>query len=338
MAGYAGSPPPKSELAAVLDSWSELKADLCSCQEVRLLGEAGRLDLFPGWIQEGLFAREAWRAVLDREPVSGVLCGDDSNMITRAPVILAANRGIPTADFHHGAFDGRYLLKDLISATYLAKNEMEREYLVRVCGLSEERCTIAAPSSFRRDDSPGSGRNDGSTIVFFSEPYELAAMRSEEVYREVLPPLGRLAAEKGKSLTIKLHPFESRSERTRVVHDVLESYDSRNVRVLDGPLTAELLKEAWFGITVESTSVLDCAQNGVCCFLCAWLSHSPYQYIQQYARFGVGAMLQGRAQIASIPELLVRFEPAPLTQPADPALLKQLLTAAFSEQRSARLA
>ena len=71
--------------------------------------------------------------------------------------------------------------------------------------------------------------------------------------------------------------------------------------VIDGPLTTELLAQAWCGITVESTTVIDCLQNGIRCFLCSWLAHSPFEYVQQYARFEIGEALQNAQQLLEIP-------------------------------------
>ena len=67
--------------------------------ELRVLVQAGVLDPFPGWIRDGLSARDAWREVLEREPVGGVLCGDDSNLYTRLPVLLAVRRKITDRGF-----------------------------------------------------------------------------------------------------------------------------------------------------------------------------------------------------------------------------------------------
>jgi hypothetical protein len=143
---------------------------------------------FPGWFQSGLRVRNARRKVIESEPLCGVLCGDDSNMYTRLPVMLAARRGISTADFHHGAIDGRYLLKELPCDTYLAKNEMEREYLLCVCGLPPERVALGAPAPAPSDSPQNDGPWDLARLVLFSEPYENFGLRAEEVYRELLPP------------------------------------------------------------------------------------------------------------------------------------------------------
>ncbi|MGP8093047.1 MAG: hypothetical protein ACLP72_06950 [Candidatus Sulfotelmatobacter sp.] len=342
LAAYARAEPSTKEMASLVQRWFELRADLDSTAESRMLSQAGILEAFPSWIRDGIGARNAWRDVIEREPVCGVLCGDDSNLYTRLPVLLAARRKIPTVDFHHGAFDGRYLLKDLPCDVYLAKNEMERDYLSQVCGLPSARIMIGAPPRQARA-AQDLGREDGGSAIFFSEPYEAAGMRADEVYREILPALCRVAGEHGRNVIVKLHPFENRSQRCRMIRDILSSADQTLVTVLDGPLTNELLSKAWFGITVESTTVMDCLEGGVCCFLCGWLTLSPYEYAQQYSRFGVGEVLQSAEQIGDAPSRLQEFRnrraTAPnLSQPIDPAMLQQWLTSGLREPSGARSA
>ena len=342
LASYATSDFPESEAQSLLARWTKLQAELQSSPELHLLAQAGILQSFSGWLRDGLGSRNAWREVLEREPVSVVLCGDDSNMTTRLPVLLAARREIPTADFHHGAFDGRYLLKHLASDVYLTKSEMERDYLSRVCGLSQEGLLMAAPKSASAAVPLELRTRAGATIIFFSEPYELADMRAEEVYREVLPTLARLAQEQGRPLTIKLHPFESRSLRAGIVRALLNADMARSVTLVDGPLTSELMSKAWFGVTVESSAALDCLEHGVTCFLCAWLAYSPYGYLEQYVRFGAGEVLNDASQIAGISARLASLDPGSHlvgTAPAgDPAELQQWLTSRSRDLRDARSA
>ncbi len=341
LAAYATGDFPAAEILSLVERWTKLKAELRAFSELRMLVELGILNSLPGWLRDGLCARNAWREVLEREPVCGVLCGDDSNRYTRLPVMLAAKSKIPTVDFHHGAFDGRYLYKDLPCDLYMAKNEMERDYLLRVCRLAAERVVIAAPprANFptRRPDG-----SHGRSVILFSEPYEAVGMRSEEVYRELLPRLLQVARENGRRFVIKLHPFESLAQRRRLVRDILGPVDGELVTVRDDPLTDDLISQAWCGVTVESTTVMDCWENGVCCFLCGWLTLSPFDYVQQYARFGVGEVLEGPEQIAEVPARLVDFyhRPAPaiLTTAADPATLQRWLTSRVREPYGARSA
>ena len=339
LAAYASAGTSTPEAGALVKRWYELKKDLASSSESRALIRTGVLNGVPGWIRDGIGARDAWREVMEREPACGVLCGDDSNRYTRLPVLLAARRKLPTVDFHHGAFDGRPLLKDLPCDVYLAKNEMERDYLVRVCGLPGEKIMTGA---IPRQERSASETDAGATAaVFFSEPYEAAGMRAEEVYREILPALCRLAREYGRRVILKLHPFESRSQRSQPLRDILTSEDHQLVTVQDGPLTDELLAKAWFGITVESTTVMDCLERGVCCFLCGWLTLSPYEYAQQYARFGVGEVLQSAEQIREIPVRAEGFRKrgaitSKLPDPIDPARFERWLTCGVHEPSAAR--
>jgi hypothetical protein len=337
LADYANAESSATEIASLLERWAKLSAELKGLPEWRMLFQAGALDLFPEWIRDGLSTRNAWRGVLDRESVSGVLCGDDSNRYTRLPVLLAARRKIPTVDFHHGALDGWYLLKELPCDLYLAKSEMERDYLLRVCGLPADRVAIGAAAPPTSSQSVGvrtrKQRQDqpAPSVVFFSEPYEVAGMRSREVYREVLPPLCRVAREGGRGLVVKLHPFESLTQRSVVIREILAPEDRELVTVVDGPITNELMERAWFGVTVESTTVIDCLQNGVRCFLCTWLAHSPFDYVGQYARFGIGEVLQDAKQLLEIPERMTQPDnrsmmKSDLSATVDPAKLKAWLT------------
>lgn len=309
LARYAKAGKRNSENAAILGGWATLRAQLQEIPEVDLLSRAGVLDPFERWFRSGLAVRDAWRCVLDHEPVTAVLCGDDSNWYTRLPVMLGRMRGLPTVDFHHGAFDGRYLLKRLSSDFYLAKSEMERDYLLRVCQLSAERVLVGAPVEPNplRTAVQGAGQ---SSIIFFSEPAESVGGRTEEVYRELLPPLLQIAGEHRRTLILKLHPFENPRERSKLLEFVLGSERRAKVKIVSGPLSADLLATAWFGITVESSTVVDCARNSVPCFLCEWLVATPFGYIQQYVRFGIGRLLRSPSDLAEIPRILSK-EPLP---------------------------
>jgi hypothetical protein len=329
LAAYAGGEAPVREGEAILEHWTKLKAELCAAPEFAVLSRAGVLDRFPRWFQDGLRARNAWRRVIEREPVCGVLCGDDSNIFTRLPVMLAARRGISTADFHHGAMDGRYLLKALPCDAYLAKNEMERDYLLRVCELPPKKVVLGAPAVAENSAADG-GPSQQSSLVFFSEPYENAGMRAEEVYLEILPPLCRIARESGRGVILKLHPFESVSQRTSLISSLLSKEDYERVTIVDGPLSQRLLSNTWFGVTVESTTVLDCYLRRVPCFVCAWLTLSPFGYVQQYARFGIAQILRDAKELDEIPGLLVGLRNSPPPQEsrwntAEPEVLRQLL-------------
>jgi hypothetical protein len=340
LAAYAQLLPEHSELALLMGAWTKLESDLHASEPLRLLSAAGILDQIPAFLQSGLCVRNAWRQVLESEPVCSVFCGDDSNFFTRLPVLLAAKRNIPTVDFHHGALDGLYLFKDLPSDLYLAKSEMERDYLVRLCELPSDKVVIGPPL-VRPKISSGSKNLDRGSIVLFSEPYENSGMRGEDVYREMLRPLWLLARHHDRELVIKLHPFESRVQRRRMAKRVLPPEAMRHVKWIQGPLTSGLLERTWFGITIESTTAIECAQNGVCCFLCRWLTLAPYGYAEQYARFAMGESLESPQQISEIPARVEEFHKRRRATPAettDPSHLLQWLTCGCRETVQARSA
>ena len=335
LAAYAGGQPSRAEYIDILRNWAELRGQLAKIPALELLSCLGVLDRFAKWFQDGLAVREAWQRVLDQEPVTAVLCGDDSNWYTRLPVLLARKRGLPTVDFHHGAFDGRFLLKKLSSDLYLAKGQMERDYLLQICSLPAERVKVGAPhraSPVRRVENDRGGR---PSIVFFSEPYESSGGRPGEIYRDLLPVLCRLAVEHGRTVVVKLHPFENPKERSRLVDTILSSEQRFLVKVVGSPLSDELLASAWFGITVESTTVVDCTQHSVPCFLCEWLVASPYGYVQQYARFGVGRLLHSASEISDIPRILHEAElrteqHGAIEQPIEAEMFRSLLAGRFA--------
>jgi hypothetical protein len=67
------------------------------------------------------------------------------------------------------------------------------------------------------------------------------------------------------------------------------------------------------------------------CFLCGWLDNSPYGYIEQFTRFGVGYRLQSAAEISEIPRILETYSVKPelardLLQPIAPDRLRELFS------------
>ena len=339
LAAYAKDDSPVSETASILAKWEKLKAELRAAQEFAILLQGGVFDSFPQWFRDCLPARNAWREVLEREPVSAVLCGDDSNIYTRLPVLLAVRRKIPTVDFHHGALDGRYILKELPCDAYLVKTEMERDYLTRVCGLPVVKLVDGAPlPSPPLPSSPLLSprmlgeklRPPATSAILFSEAYENAGLRAAEIYREILSPLCRVARENGHNVIVKLHPFESVAARKTLIRHLLSPEDFKLVTVVEGPSSPRLFAQAWFGITIESTVVLECLSAGVPCFLCGWLKLSSYGYIEQYARFNVGEMLRNPEEIGGIPSRIGVLQNGAKRQqgfgsPAKPEDLRQLL-------------
>ena len=334
LAKYAVTSASGSDCAMLVQKWQDLRPRLKEIPEIRVLGQTGILDSFTTWLRNGLPVRDAWHRVLDQEPVISVLCGDDSNWYTRLPIVLARKRGLPTVGFHHGAFDGLFLMKDLASETYLAKNEMEQDYLVRVCNIPDEKIVIGAPN--QGSGFPQTAGREAVDIVFFSEPYESTGGRWEEIYRELLVPLCELAVKCARQVVVKLHPFENARERSALLDKILSPEKSRLVKIVSGPLTDELLSRAWFGITVQSTTVADCAERGVPCFLCSWVTDSPYGYIEQFSRFGMGIILKSAAEIAEIPDMLAKGVPVSsraLAQPIAAETLRRLLSSPASRAK-----
>jgi len=319
----------QQECAWLLRNWQALLSEIRQNPDLQLLERLGRLEHFPLFFRRGLVWRDLWREVLRREPVCSVFCGDDSNPSTRIPVLLAKKRGLPTLDFHHGALDGRFLLKTLPSDLYLAKTEMERDYLLRVCRLPSSKVVLGAPQQEAISGSPALDRQV-SQIVLFSEPYESAGGRAGEIYRELLPPLVRLAKQSSMKLVIKLHPFESKTHRLRLIRTILNAEQRSVTEVLTGPLSDATLLKTWFGATVESSTALDCTLRGVPCFLCGWLVLSSYEYVQQYSRFGVGSVLHSAEQIPCIPGILAasgksQTRRQAIWQPIEPSQLRRYL-------------
>ena len=337
------SQPVDKDYAELLEQWRLVREDLEASPDIALLGRLGLLNLFPHYFRKGLVMRNAWRAVFDTEPVEGVLCGDDTNPITCMPLILARNRGIPTVASHHGALDGRHLIKQNYADMILAKGKMEEDYLTRVCQVSPASVEVGAPARIPETRRPElrEGRASKPDIVFFSEGYEVSSGRAEEFYRDVLPPLARLAREQECTLVVKLHPAESRKERETFVARVLTSDQMKLTRVVSGALTDALLDRTWFGVTVLSSTAMECASRGIPCFLCEWLEFWPYGYIEQFARFGAGRILTSAQDIAGIPQILKDYSvdeqiARNLWEPVAPERLRDLLSKqkrAFNQTR-----
>jgi hypothetical protein len=295
-----------AENARMEGRWRSLLKRLVDTTEFEILNRLGYLKNFPRWLRHGFEVRDAWRNVLDTEPVQAVLCADDSNPYTRIPLLLAQARGLPSIACHHGALDGRYVFKRSYGDIIWAKGKLEEDYLVRKCGVPRERVEIAAPALpanwIASAKSPP--ENARPYLIFFSESCEVSGGRQEEFYRDILPPLADLALATGRQLIVKLHPAESESERADLLATILTARQKSVTSIVSGPLTEDLLAKAWFGITILSTVAFECAVRGIPCFLCRWLEFWPYGYVEQFIRFGVGVGLESPAQIEKIPEYL----------------------------------
>src|ERR1039458_6595459 len=67
----------------------------------------------------------------------------------------------------------------------------------------------------------------------------------------------------GKTVVLKLHPFESARQRLRLVKRILSEDDRKLVSVTDAPLSHEILQKTWCAVTVGSTVAFECASVGI---------------------------------------------------------------------------
>jgi hypothetical protein len=316
------------EISRLETAWTRLNRELLGSDEWYLPIEMGCYEIFPTWLRTGLRVRDAWRRVLEREPIEAVLCGDENNFFNRLPVLLARNRKLPTVSCSHGALDSNTILREIGSNVYLARGEMEKDYLLGKCAVAREKVTVGAPDSFARASKIKAGERD--QVVLFSEPYELYSGRVELFYSEVLPPLASAARTLGKTVTIKLHPFENLAERKSIANRVLPQDLQGSVRLTDEPLTDGFLDHTLFALTVESSVAVDCALRGVPCFLCGWYELGLYGYGDQYEKFGAAIKMRGPKEISDIPARLAsgnlrKADPGQLVRTIEPSRLESYL-------------
>ncbi len=330
LSSYASLRDRSDENAQMANAWRSFLKALKGTAEFDMLNRLGYLDIFPRRFRHGLEVRDAWRNVLDTEPVEGVLCADDSNPYTRIPLLLASARGLPNIACHHGALDGRYAFKRIYGDVIWAKGKMEEDYLVRTCGVPAERIEIAAPALPSESQRERSIRpNFQKHILFISEPFEATAGRAEGFYQDILPPLAEVALRNGRKLLIKLHPAESKGQRAKMLARVLSPLQRASAHIVSGSLTEDLLANAWFGVTILSTVASECAIRGISCFLCTWLESQSYGYVEQFIRFRVGIGLNSPSEIEKIPQYLQQHPGADVFdhcwRSVAPERLKQLM-------------
>ena len=295
----------KHELTSLRESWERLKTWLIGrATEFKTAELVGCFASGYAPFQWGLALRDAWLRVFAFQRVTSCLSADDSNPNTRIPLILAKNRGIPTLACHHGALDFRMAIKVNHADAYLAKSEIELDYLKRFCHFPPQKIAVAAPplSTLRRTISRST-----RWLVFFTEPYHGYGWRTDEVYRDLLPRLFSLAQNCGLRLVFKLHPFESIKRHREILRRLIPKNASK-IDVLAGPPTEQLWNNTRLALTVQSSTALECTALGIPVFLCAWLRDSYSGYVQQYARFGAGHVLESPEQIADIPQVLEKRE------------------------------
>lgn len=297
-------PSDKQEMTCLIESWKKLRKHLAGVDEVFSLADAiGLLGQMPSLLSWGLALRDAWNQVFESEIVTACLSGDDSNPPSSIPLIMAKKRGLPALACHHGALNYHMAIKTNHADVYLVKNEMEQDYLRRICKLAREKTVMVAPSSSRRLPLEGFARRSAPWLVFFTEPYHSTGWRSDEVYRDLLPRLFALAKTCGLKLVFKLHPFDNIKGHRKMFRRFVPEYE-RQIEVLAGPPSDELWNNTRVALTVQSSTALECAALEIPVFLCSWLRDPWSGYIQQYMRFGIGHVLESPQQIAGIPALV----------------------------------
>jgi hypothetical protein len=319
----------------MMDGWDNLKKRLIECaEEFKIADVTGVLRRIPALLRWGVATRDAWNQVFETENVIACLCADDSNPYTRIPLILAKKQGIPSLACHHGALDYRMAMKTNYADWYLAKGDMEKDYLLRKCEIAPEKIVVGGPPHKDALAQPIVGAGDKPWLVFFTEPYQASGWRVDEVYREILPRLSLLAKTCGLQLVFKLHPFESEKGHRRWLRRYLPHEESET-HVICGPPTAELWQKTRFAMTVQSSVALECTALGIPVFLCAWLRDPFAGYVQQFERFGAGIVLDSPQQISDIPFLLESqtmksSEGARLWHTIKPEKLRELLSGIYS--------
>ena len=307
------SAPDASEMSFLSERWEALRTRLIdSAQEYKSGAAIGLFDRIPSLLHWEITIRDAWKRVFDSENIRSCFSADHTNPYTRIPLLLARHAGIPAVACHHGALDSWMAIATHDADCYVAKNEMERDWMTRVCGIDTPKVLQVAPAhsveSFSRaGDSelvPGLDPPEKRWLVLFTEPYGLGLWRMEDVYRELLPPLCALAERCGLKLVFKLHPFESERGHRNLLGRLLPREKVRGIGIITGPIPDELWRNTQIALTVQSSVALECAARGIPIFLCGWLGDSVPDYIQQYQRFGVGHVLENVVQIRDIPDIL----------------------------------
>lgn len=330
LASYAPKDFVGSEFAKLVYAWRDLERSLAGERIFSSLIACGIQPQFADFLRQALMIRNAWAAVFDREPVCGVLSADDANFTTRIPILLANSRKLPALAVHHGALDGRYRMRPETDCLYLAKSQMEKDYLHEICGNTSSSVELGSPPRTTNAVSRSGRRR---AMVFFSEGYEVLGGRTREIYRELLPQLAELAARTGHQFVVKLHPAEILRQRKSIAKSVLSKTRYLAMRFVQGPLTDELLNDTWCAVTIISTAAVDCTMRGIPVFVCPWLDYSNYGYAEQMLRFGAGVRLNCAAEIACIPKKItesVDTRTSALWSPISPENLRAMLTQKWS--------
>jgi hypothetical protein len=303
LASYVSDQSNHAEQAKIQNKWEKLEKVFAADARTSDVSSLGLLRNFPNFLRRGLAIRDAWVNVLENEPIQAVL-SCDNNPDTMLPVLLAKNRGIPTVSIHHGALDWRHRFVPVHADAIIAKGKMEEDHLARICEISKEKIELGVPAKMLPEPVAGKTSCIADSIVFFSEAYEPNRVRGEEMYKEVIPHLADVAMQNLRKLIVKLHPFESVRRRKALLRKVLSPEQMRITSIVSGPLTTDLLKRTWFGVTILSTVAMECQAANVPCFMCSWLEYPHHEYGDQFRLFGVGYPLQSSDEIKKIPVML----------------------------------
>ncbi len=330
----------ESERVELLARWEKLRSDRLAAN--RVLGLAAKLhifDLFPRFLKSGLAIRDAWREVLANEPIEAVFSADEHNPFTRLPTLLARSRRLPTISCDHGALNMTYGIRGDCADVYLAAGEMAKNYMISWCGLPADKIRIGGPAKAATSAS-STGEQERDWIVFFSEAYEVSWARTETLYSELLPEVCLMARQTHRKVIVKLHPFESFRARKALINKVLSAEDRAVIEMREGPMTPDLLKRAWFSLTVESSVAVESTSNGVPCFLCGWFDGSWYDYGKQYARYSAGHVLNSPEKVREISQLLEGIRITEATRQAlhTPISSEQLDSTLFGASQAKRAA
>lgn len=300
----------KGEVDSLLSAAGKLVSEINEGGSALAYVDPSRLLSNLNWLLvSGLRIRDAWRRVFDQEDVRAVLCADEANYVTRLPVLLGKLRGIPTVSCHHGALDGQFLLNELAARTFIARTEMERDFLVHYCGLPADRVALP-PQPDAAVEPPRTTSRRGTHAVFFAEAWGNWGERPDRAYPDVVTRLCALARKHGRRVMVKLHPMENRRAVEALLRGTLTRDDYALVDIVGERLTSDLLDKVWFGIIIASTVALELAQEGIDCFACGWLENPYYPYAKHYVRFGIAQRLDRQEDIGSIPDILRRKERA----------------------------
>jgi hypothetical protein len=319
-----------AEMASLLEKWDRLQGCLvASSAEFQCADSLGMFRRIEGLMCWGIAARDAWVRLFSFRNIIGCLSADDGNPYTSLPLHLAAGLGIPTAAVHHGALDYRNAVKPLCGDVYLAKGELERDYLVGKCRVPAERIVVGAPAVAASNQEESAEK---SRLVFFTEPYPISGWREIEIYRGLLPNLLSLTRKLGLKLVFKLHPFESVKGQRNLLSKFLSADELGSLEIIAAPLSDGYWASVRCAMTFSSSVAVECAMRSVPIFLCGWMQMPYGGYLQQYEKFGIGHILASPSQIHDIPQLLATWKAMHVAgkegiwRGMDPQQLRDLLT------------